>query len=93
MKTSQLPNGKKLVAMWKNKIVTQALPQVIDPHTLNHILEQYYLATDTPTIDYAYSLSTLGAKEPDDLQPIPGGRYNGQPYPEGQGIDDSKITR
>ena len=52
------------------KIVTQALPQVVEPHALDHVLEQYYLITDTPTIDYIYSLSALGAKDPNDLQPI-----------------------
>lgn len=59
-----------LVQMWKNKIVMQARPQTVEPHALDRILEQYYLATETPTIDYIYSLSALGAKEPDDLQPI-----------------------
>ena len=54
----------------RKKIVTQALPQKVEPHTLDHVLEQYYLNTDTPTIDYVYSLSALGAKDPNDLQPI-----------------------
>ena len=61
---------EKLVELWKKKIVTQALPQVVEPHALDHILEQYYLRTDTPTIDYIYSLSALGAKDPNELQPI-----------------------
>lgn len=61
---------EKLVELWKKKIVTQALPQVVEPHALDHVLEQYYLATDTPTIDYIYSLSALGAKDPNELQPI-----------------------
>ncbi len=65
-----LEQWEKLIALWKNKIVTQALPQVVEPHALDHVLEQYYLATDTPTIDYIYSLSALGAKDPNDLQPI-----------------------
>ena len=61
---------ERLVGMWKDKVVAQALPQVVEPHALDQVLEQYYLVTDTPTIDYVYSLSALGAKEPDDLQPI-----------------------
>lgn len=65
-----LDQWERLVELWKKKTVTQALPQVVEPHTLEHVLEQYYLATDTPTIDYIYSLSALGANDPNDLQPI-----------------------
>ena len=65
-----LEQWEKLVELWKKKIVKQALPQVVEPHSLDHVLEQYYLTTDTPTIDYIYSLSALGAKDPNDLQPI-----------------------
>ena len=65
-----LEQWEELVAMWKKKIIQQALPQVVDPHSLEHVLEQYYLTTDTPTIDYIYSLAALGAKDPNDLQPI-----------------------
>lgn len=65
-----LEQWETLVDLWKKKIVKQALPQVVEPHSLNHVLEQYYLTTDTPTIDYIYSLSALGAKTPNDLQPI-----------------------
>lgn len=61
---------EELVDMWKNKIITLALPRVIEPHSLDHMLKQYYLATEIPTVDYIYSLSALGAKEPDELQPI-----------------------
>jgi len=61
---------KRLVELWKNKIITQSLPQVVEPHSLDHVLEQYYLITETPTIDYIYSLSAIGAKDPNDLQPI-----------------------
>ena len=61
---------ENLVKLWKNKIIHQALPQVVEPHALDHVLEQYYLNTDTPTIDYVYSLSALGAKNPNELQPI-----------------------
>lgn len=65
-----LEQWEKLVDLWKKKVIKQALPQVVEPHSLDHVLEQYYLTTDTPTIDYVYSLSALGAKDPDELQPI-----------------------
>lgn len=65
-----LDKWEKLVELWKNKIVKQALPQIVEPAALNQVLEQYYLTTDMPTIDYIYSLSALGAKDPTDLQPI-----------------------
>ena len=65
-----LDQWERLVELWKKKVVTQALPQIVEPHTLKHVLEQYYLATDTPTVDYIYSLSALGANDPNDLQPI-----------------------
>ncbi len=65
-----LEQWKHLVELWKKKIVTQALPQIVEPHALDRVLEQYYLATDTPTIDYLYSLSALGAKDPNELQPV-----------------------
>ena len=61
---------QRLVALWKKKIITQALPQAVEPHSLDHVLEQYYLNTETPTIDYIYSLSAIGAKDPNELQPI-----------------------
>ena len=61
---------KGLVELWKKKIITQSLPQVVEPHSLDHVLEQYYLITETPTIDYIYSLSAIGAKDPNELQPI-----------------------
>jgi len=65
-----LEKWERLVELWKKKIVTQALPQIVEPHALDHVLEQYYLTTDTPTVDYIYSLSALGAKDPNELQPI-----------------------
>ena len=37
---------------------------------LDQVLEKYYLTTDVPAIDYIYSLSALGAKDPNELQPI-----------------------
>ena len=65
-----LNQWEHLVDLWKKKTVKQALPQVIDPFALDQILTQYYLSTDTPTIDYVYSLAALGAQDPNDLQPI-----------------------
>jgi len=61
---------KTLVELWKKKIIAQALPQIVESHSLDHVLEQYYLNTETPTIDYIYSLSAIGAKDPNELQPI-----------------------
>jgi Lon protease-like protein len=61
---------ERLIELWKKKIITQSLPQVVEPHSLDHVLEQYYLITETPTIDYIYSLSAIGAKDPNELQPI-----------------------
>lgn len=65
-----LNQWEHLVDLWKKKTVKQALPQKIEPAALDQILNQYYLATDTPTIDYVYSLAALGAQDPNDLQPI-----------------------
>jgi len=65
-----LEKWEALVELWKKKIIKQALPQTVDSHSLDHVLEQYYLNTDTPTIDYIYSLSAIGAKDPNELQPI-----------------------
>lgn len=65
-----LNQWEHLVDMWKKQTVNQALPQKIEPTALDQILTQYYLTTDTPTIDYVYSLAALGAQDPNDLQPI-----------------------
>ena len=65
-----LVRWEKLIDLWKKKVVKQALPQTVEPRSLDHVLEQYYLATDTPAIDYVYSLAALGAKDPHDLQPL-----------------------
>ena len=59
-----------LVDLWKKKTIKEAFPQVIEPTSLDQILTQYYLTTDTPTIDYLFSLAALGAEDPNDLQPI-----------------------
>ena len=65
-----LDQWENMVELWKKKTINQALPQVIEPHALDHVLEQYYLKTETPTIDYVYSLAALGAETPNELQPI-----------------------
>ena len=51
-----LDTWEKLVDMWKKKIISQALPQIVESHTLDHVLEKYYLKTDMPTIDYIYHI-------------------------------------
>ncbi len=65
-----LNQWEHLVDLWKKKTVKQALPQIIEPGALDQILTQYYLTTETPTIDYVYSLAALGAEDPTDLQRI-----------------------
>ena len=71
-----LVKWKALVELWKKKIIHQALtsdpsnPHAVDSHTLDHVLEQYYLISDSPTTDYIYSLAALGAKDPNELQPL-----------------------
>lgn len=64
------PRWRGMVESWKRKAARLAGPQTVDPRSLDHILERYYLVTDTPTPDYVYSLAALGAGSPEDLQPI-----------------------
>lgn len=59
-----------LVNLWKQKIITQALPKIVNSLELDNLLLQYGLVTDIPTIDYVYSLASLGASSSHDLQPI-----------------------
>jgi len=59
-----------LIELWKKKICFIAKPQEISPYELDSILERYYLNTETPTLDYVYSLCALGASTPKDLQAI-----------------------
>jgi len=65
-----LSQWENMINLWKNKTIKQALPEVIEPSALDQVLEQYYLTTETPTIDYVYSLAALGAEDPNELQPI-----------------------
>ena len=60
---------KNLVDLWKQRIIYQALPQIVNPFQLDQVLQQYSL-TETPTIDYLYSLVSLGATDPNMIQPI-----------------------
>lgn len=64
-----LDSWTKLVELWKNRIIYQALPQIVNPLQLDQVLAQHAL-TDVPTIDYLYSLVSLGATDPNMLQPI-----------------------
>ena len=65
-----LHKWEHLVDLWKKKTIQNALPQKVEPAALDQILNQYYLVTETPTIDYVYSLAALGAQDPNELQPI-----------------------
>ena len=66
----QLDRWKKLVELWKSQTIHYALPKTVNPSELDQVLAQYYLLTDIPTVDYVYSLAALGAKDPNELQPI-----------------------
>jgi hypothetical protein len=65
-----LTDWEYLVDLWKNKIKNNSGNAEITSHQLDHILEQYYLKTETPTIEYVHSLCALGSDTPLDLQPI-----------------------
>ena len=61
---------QNLVELWKKKIAIMAIPQVISSQQLELMLEQYYLKTEAPTLEYVYSLCALVSQTPFDLQPI-----------------------
>lgn len=61
---------ESLVELWKNKIIIESLPKIINPFSLDQVLEKYGLLTDIPTVEYVYSLSALGASNPYQLQSI-----------------------
>jgi len=65
-----LSDWENLVEKWKNKIKKDAQNSALTSHQLDHILEQYYLKTETPTMEYVYSLCALSSQTPLDLQPI-----------------------
>lgn len=64
------PAWRDMVDSWKRKIMRLSPSGGADPQSLDHLLERYYLVTETPTPDYVYSLAALGAKSPQELQPI-----------------------
>jgi len=65
-----LVDWENLVDKWKNKIKKTAGNTELTSHQLDHVLEQYYLKTETPTMEYVYSLCALASQTPLDLQPI-----------------------
>ncbi len=65
-----LNDWEKLVSLWKEKIKRLSGNTEITSHELDHVLEQYYLKTETPTLEYVHSLCALSAESPLDLQPI-----------------------
>ena len=65
-----LVDWENLVDLWKNKIKKSTGNSDLTSHQLDHVLEQYYLKTETPTMEYVYSLCALASKTPLDLQPI-----------------------
>ena len=65
-----LTQWETLVELWKNNIKKSAGNPELTSHQLDHVLEQYYLKTETPTMEYVYSLCALVSQTPFDLQPI-----------------------
>ena len=65
-----LAQWENLVELWKNNIKKSAGNPELTSHQLDHVLEQYYLKTETPTMEYVYSLCALVSQTPFDLQPI-----------------------
>ena len=61
---------ENLVDLWKNKIKKSTGNSDLTSHQLDHVLEQYYLKTETPTMEYVHSLCALASETPLDLQPI-----------------------
>ena len=61
---------ENLVDLWKNKIKNNTGNLELTSHQLDHVLEQYYLKTETPTVGYIHSLCALASKTPSDLQSI-----------------------
>jgi len=65
-----LEKWQQLVELWKQMIIAQAYPRKILNSDLEIMLRHYDLLTETPTVDYIYSLCALGASNPNDLQLI-----------------------
>ena len=68
--TITLKDWQTLIESWKRKISNMTSSQTVSSEQLDLMLEQYYLKTETPTLEYVYSLCALGASSPDELQPI-----------------------
>ena len=60
---------KHMVYSWKKLIQHHAKKQV-DFQSLDLLLQQYDMVTETPTLEYVYALAALGSSGPQDLQPI-----------------------
>ena len=58
---SNLRNHYKIIKPYNSELTS---------HQLDHVLEQYYLKTETPTMEYVHSLCALASDTPLDLQPI-----------------------
>ncbi|MEC8530198.1 MAG: LON domain containing protein, partial [Thermoproteota archaeon] len=65
-----LADWENLVDLWKNKIKKNTGNAELTSYQLDHVLEQYYLKTETPTMEYVHSLCALASETPLDLQPI-----------------------
>ena len=65
-----LIDWENLVEKWKLKIKKSSGNPELTSHQLDHVLEQYYLKTETPTMEYVHSLCALASETPLDLQPI-----------------------
>ena len=65
-----LVDWENLVDKWKIKIKKSAGNPELTSHQLDHVLEQYYLKTEPPTMEYVHSLCALASQTPLDLQPI-----------------------
>jgi len=65
-----LVDWENLVEKWKQKIKKTSGNPELTSHQLDHVLEQYYLKTETPTMEYVHSLCALASETPLDLQPI-----------------------
>ena len=68
--TISLNDWEHLVNLWKTKIKKNTGNPELTSHQLDHVLEQYYLKTETPTMEYIHSLCALASETPLDLQPI-----------------------
>ena len=59
-----LVDWENLVEKWKQKIKKTSGNSELTSHQLDHVLEQYYLKTETPTMEYVHSLCALASETP-----------------------------